>query len=90
MAMLRAAVEELDPSFNRLFIEPCMRAYGSAGAAEVFLEILRTGAASEKAGAASALYWVVALGARDLAADPSCHFLHVRDMHRACVRAPAK
>jgi hypothetical protein len=63
--MLRAAIEEPDPSFNRIFVEPCARAYGRRATIEVLLDYLDRGAPFEKAGAANALYWA-ALGNDDV------------------------
>jgi len=55
--MLRAAIEERDPSFNRKFVEPCVRAYGRRMTVEALLAFLERGTNFEKAGAANALYW---------------------------------
>jgi hypothetical protein len=55
--MLRAGVYERNPSFNRLFIEPCVRSYGTRWVKEQLLRYLESGTDIEKAGAASALYW---------------------------------
>jgi hypothetical protein len=55
--MLRAGVLERNPSFNRLFIEPCVRSLGGRRVLEVLLRYLGPGTDAEKAGAASALYW---------------------------------
>lgn len=65
-AMLRAAVEERNPSFNRKFIEPCARAYGRRAVVERLLVYLERGTNSEKAGAANALYWASMFGEDDL------------------------
>jgi hypothetical protein len=58
LPLLRAAVEESCPSFNRTYVEPAVRTYGPDAATEALLEWLERGTAAEKAGAASALYWV--------------------------------
>lgn len=55
---LFAAVLHKDPSGNRLFIEPCVRTWGAQAVKERLLQYLRTGTNEEKAGAASAFYWV--------------------------------
>lgn len=55
--MLRAGVLERDPSFNRVFIEPCVRSLGGRRVLEELLRFLEAGNNVEKAGAASALYW---------------------------------
>lgn len=56
--LIRAAVYERDPSFNRVFLEPCTRDFGAPRVFEALLQYLRTGSDEEKAGAASATYWV--------------------------------
>jgi hypothetical protein len=56
--MLRAGVLERNPSSNRAFIEPCVRSLGARRVLEALLRYLESGTDAEKAGAASALYWV--------------------------------
>ena len=56
--MLRAAVLERNPSLNRYFIEPCVRSYGAVRIGTALISYLENGSNEEKAGAASALYWV--------------------------------
>ena len=56
--MLRAGVMERDPSFNRVFIDPCVRSFGGQRVLEELLLLLESGTDVEKAGAASAFYWV--------------------------------
>ncbi|MFX1535593.1 MAG: hypothetical protein ACFFDI_15320 [Promethearchaeota archaeon] len=55
--LLRAAIEEVNPSANRAFVEPCMRAYGARRVNEYLLDVLETGEPFEQAGAVNALYW---------------------------------
>ncbi len=55
--LLRIAVYEANPSFNRGFIEPCLRAFGYRKVLEALLEYVRYGTNREKAGSARALYW---------------------------------
>lgn len=55
--LLRIAVYEADPSFNRSFIEPCLRAFGYRKVLEALLEYVRSGTNREKEGSANALYW---------------------------------
>jgi hypothetical protein len=55
--LMRVAVYEADPSFNRSFIDPCLHAYGARRVQEALLGYLGTGTNSEKAGAARACYW---------------------------------
>jgi hypothetical protein len=67
--MLRAAIEEPDPSFNRIFVEPCARAYGQRATIEALLDHLDRGTPFEKAGAANALYWAAIDGNNDVDGD---------------------
>lgn len=55
---LVAAILERNPSANRYLIEPCVKSAGAGRVLERLLSYLETGSAAEKAGAASALYWV--------------------------------
>jgi hypothetical protein len=55
--MIKAGVDEPNPSLNRRFIAPCIRAFGYRRVNTTLLDILETGTNLEKAGAASALYW---------------------------------
>jgi hypothetical protein len=56
-AMLRAAVYEVNPSFNRNFVEPCIASFGHRVVNEALLDYVENGSDFEKAGAANALYW---------------------------------
>jgi hypothetical protein len=56
-AMLDAAVAEVNPSFNRDFVEPCVAAFGPRRVNEYLLGVVETGTDDRKAGAANALYW---------------------------------
>jgi hypothetical protein len=56
-AMIRAGVYEEDPSDNRLFVEPCVRCFGSDRTGRKLFEYARSGSNREKAGAVAALYW---------------------------------
>ena len=56
-AFLHAAVLELDPSRNRMYIEPCVRSWGGGEVNRRLLRYLHEGSNAEKAGAASAFYW---------------------------------
>jgi len=56
--LFRAGVLEKDPSANRWLIEPAVAVLGGPAALERLLGYLRDGSYEEKAGAASALYWV--------------------------------
>ncbi|WP_327736459.1 hypothetical protein OG749_24435 [Streptomyces nojiriensis] len=56
-ALLRAAVHDPDPSFNRQFVEPALNAFGHRRVQAALLAYLRTGTDPERAGAARAWYW---------------------------------
>ena len=56
--MVRAGVLERDPSFNRGGIDPAVKVLGAERVCEVLMDHLRDGTDAEKAGAASACYWV--------------------------------
>lgn len=56
-ALLRAAVYDPDPSFNRQFVEPAVAAFGRRRVQESILDRLATGTNTERAGAARAWYW---------------------------------
>jgi hypothetical protein len=56
--MLTMGVDEENPSTNRLFIEPAVKAIGARRVMNRLIELLRDGSDREKAGAASAAYWV--------------------------------
>lgn len=55
---LEMAVHELNPSANRCFVEPAVYALGAEAIYEALLKYLKSGSPAEKAGAASAFYWV--------------------------------
>lgn len=55
--LLRLAVYEPNPSFNRWFIEPCQQAFGYRRVLEALLDYLEHGTNREKAGATRACYW---------------------------------
>ena len=55
--VLRAAVYEVNPSNNRVFVDLCLRSRGTIATVERLLEYVEGGSDFEKAGAASALYW---------------------------------
>ena len=56
-ALVRAAIEEPCPSFNRRYVEPLARTYGADAASSALLDWLERSTPDEKAGAANALYW---------------------------------
>lgn len=57
--LMRAAIEEVDPSNNRWFVEPCMMNFeeGPRRVHEYLLGVLETGTPFEQAGAVNAMYW---------------------------------
>lgn len=59
MPLVRAAVYEDDPSYNRDFVNPCIRIFGRRRASEALLDFVSTGTNYEKAGAVNALYWAL-------------------------------
>ncbi|MFF3689230.1 hypothetical protein [Streptomyces sp. NPDC002187] len=56
-ALVKAAVHDPDPSFNRQFVEPSLNAFGHNRVQSALLGYLRTGTDRERAGAARAWYW---------------------------------
>ncbi|MBW4429027.1 MAG: hypothetical protein KME50_32595 [Nostoc desertorum CM1-VF14] len=58
LPMLRTAVYEKNPSYNRSFLEPCMRCFGSRLVnSELISRYTENGTDYEKAGVANAFYW---------------------------------
>ena len=57
IAMIRAAVCEVNPSFNKEFVSPCIASYGHRVVNEALLDVVENGNDFEKAGAVNALYW---------------------------------
>lgn len=55
--LIKAAVYDPNPSFNRQFVEPALNAFGRRRVRSALLEYLRTGTNMERAGAARAWYW---------------------------------
>jgi hypothetical protein len=55
--LIRAAVYETNPSYNRWFVEPCVHGVGGEKTIEALLRYFREGSDFEKAGAVNALYW---------------------------------
>ena len=58
-SMLRAAIYEINPSENKFFIIPCIKASGCRRVNETLLEYVEKGNNFEKAGAVNALYWAI-------------------------------
>ncbi|WP_328861188.1 hypothetical protein [Streptomyces sp. NBC_00306] len=55
--LVRAAVHDPDPSFNRQFVEPALNAFGQRRVQSALLAYLKAGTDHERAGAARAWYW---------------------------------
>ncbi|MFC5718695.1 hypothetical protein ACFP1Z_00685 [Streptomyces gamaensis] len=55
--LVRTAVLDPNPSFNRQFVEPAVDSFGRRRVLTVLLQYLRTGTNQERAGAARAWYW---------------------------------
>jgi hypothetical protein len=56
-ALLKAAVHDPNPSFNRQFVEPALNAFGRRRVQLTLLDYLQTGTDQERAGSARAWYW---------------------------------
>ncbi|QNP75577.1 hypothetical protein IAG44_04285 [Streptomyces roseirectus] len=68
--LIEAAVHDPDPSFNRQFVEPALRAFGRRRVQSALLDRLRTGTNPERAGVARAWYWTgLPKAAQDRAPD---------------------
>jgi hypothetical protein len=63
--VLDAAIDEVDPSYNRHFVEPCLRSFGPRRVNEYLLSVVESGTDFRKAGAVNALYWAEALSFPD-------------------------
>jgi hypothetical protein len=57
--LIKTAVYERNPSYNRYFVEPCVRSTGWQPTAQALLVYVRDGTDFEKAGAVNALYWAL-------------------------------
>ncbi|WP_370097002.1 hypothetical protein [Streptacidiphilus sp. MAP12-20] len=55
-ALMKAAVSDPDPSFNRQFVEPALNAFGRRRVRSALLDYLRAGTDPERAGAARSWY----------------------------------
>lgn len=55
--MINAAVNEPDPGFNKVFINPCRRVFGYLEIHNILLEIFREGDKILKIGVLKAFYW---------------------------------
>jgi hypothetical protein len=64
-ALLRAAIHDPNPSFNRVFVEPMLAAYGRRRVQSALIERIEHGSCPERAGAARAWYWADVLSRPD-------------------------
>src|SRR5262245_13972086 len=55
--LLDAAFDEVDPSYNRYFVNPCIDRFGPRRVNECLLDIAESGSDFRIAGAVNALYW---------------------------------
>lgn len=55
--LVRAAINEPNPSLNRRFIAPCIASFGHRKVNELLLDIVERGSNIKIAGAVAALYW---------------------------------
>lgn len=58
--LLRAGIDECDPSANRSYIEPLVGRFGLRRVLEALLDVFERGGVEDKAGALNALYWAQA------------------------------
>jgi hypothetical protein len=57
VSMLDAGIDEVNPSLNRSFIEPVVRAFGHRRVIEYLLDVVETDTDFRRAGSVNALYW---------------------------------
>lgn len=55
--LLDAGIDEINPSLNRIFIEPCVTTFGHRRVNEYLLDVVELGTDFRRAGAVNALYW---------------------------------
>ncbi len=63
--MIRAGIHERNPSKNRVFVEPCLAAFGLRRVNETLLAYFENGSEIEKAGTVQAMYWASLIRGRD-------------------------
>jgi len=56
--MLRTAINFKDPSFNRIFLRPCINAFGTKIVSESLAENFSSGSLEERISISSLLYWL--------------------------------
>ncbi|MFC6599138.1 hypothetical protein [Kitasatospora paranensis] len=93
--LLRAAVYDANPSFNRWFVEAALNAFGRGRVRSRLIGYLQAGTGAERAGAARAWYWTALsldhprLRAVSPAGDrqePDDDAVGVREWHEAALR----
>jgi hypothetical protein len=62
--LMDAVLHDINPSFNRLLIEPLLRVMPACATLERLIDVIETGPRRQKICAAHAAYWVWALGVR--------------------------
>jgi hypothetical protein len=80
--LLDAAIDEVDPSYNRYFVEPCVNTFGPRRVNEYLLGVVESGTDFRKAGAVNAMYWARAALAF-LPGAPSFRIEHATPESRA-------
>src|SRR6185312_13105355 len=86
--LLDAGIDEVNPSYNRAFIEPCMRAFGARRVNGYLLEVVASGSDVRKMGAMKALYWAQ-VPLRFVGEAPSYAIEHATPESRAAYEALA-
>lgn len=61
--MLNLAINYKDPSFNRIFLRPCLRSFGDSEVIQWLIEKINNSTIEEKKGIANLLYWLNISGA---------------------------
>ncbi len=56
--MVRTAIEYKDPSFNRIFLRPCIKAFGTKKVSEILADYFRNGDIEERISISNLLYWL--------------------------------
>jgi hypothetical protein len=80
--LVRAAIYDPNPSFNRQLVEPALKAFGRRRVQLALLEYLKTGTDPERAGAARAWYWTGVSITRDPTAENQAEYDAFADLRR--------
>lgn len=82
--LMRAALTELNPSFNRAFVRPLRNAVGWSDAVEMMLEMANAGGPIERGGVGRVTYWLSAeFSQRDAEATTRVHSWMLEEFVRA-------